>query len=112
MPGKRSPPPGSVGVSPAEMEAKMAALPGKSGGGVNAYPVSRIDRWKNITIKLCILRVFFILIMFEFFSEFWRIKSQFTQMLILVNWVCGRMELDGGTTNIPLGIKSRLDVIF
>ena len=30
---KRSPPPGSVGVSPAEMEAKMAALPGKSGGG-------------------------------------------------------------------------------
>jgi len=50
--------------------------------------------------------------MFEFFSEFWRIKSQFTQMLILVNWVCGRMELDGGTTNIPLGIKSRLDVIF
>ena len=26
-----------MGVSPAEMEAKMAALPGKSGGGVNAY---------------------------------------------------------------------------
>ena len=25
-------PPGSVGVSPAEMAAKMAALPGKSGG--------------------------------------------------------------------------------
>ena len=29
-------PPGSVGVSPTEMAAKMAALPGKS-GGVNAY---------------------------------------------------------------------------
>ncbi len=35
MVGKRSPP-GSVGVSSAEMAAKMAALPGKS-GGVNAY---------------------------------------------------------------------------
>ena len=30
---KRSLPPRSVGVSPAEMEAKMAALPGKNGGG-------------------------------------------------------------------------------
>ncbi|PZN71581.1 MAG: hypothetical protein DM484_26010 [Candidatus Methylumidiphilus alinenensis] len=33
---KRSLPPGSAGVSPAEMVAKMTALPGKS-GGVNAY---------------------------------------------------------------------------
>jgi len=30
-------PPGSAGVSPAEMAAKMVALPGKGRGGVNAY---------------------------------------------------------------------------
>ena len=29
--------PGSAGVSPAEIAAKMAALPGKSVGGVTAY---------------------------------------------------------------------------
>ena len=43
---KRSLPPGSEGVSPAEMAAKMAALPAK-GGGVNAYNDIHWWHWRH-----------------------------------------------------------------
>ncbi|GEM_PF-2351302 len=43
---KRSLPPGSEGVSPAEMAAKMAALPAK-GGGVNAYNDIHWWHWRR-----------------------------------------------------------------
>ena len=33
----RSAPPGSAGVPPAKIAAKMAALPGKGRGGLNGY---------------------------------------------------------------------------
>jgi len=35
--GNRSAPPGSAGVPPAKIAAKMAALPGKGRGGLNGY---------------------------------------------------------------------------
>ena len=37
MPSNRSAPPGSAGVPPAKIAAKMAALPGKGRGGLNGY---------------------------------------------------------------------------